>query len=150
MLVLKIIAALALLFAALTLTLGFGERCQTKFGFKPLAPATICLWQIYAVLFYAGRAWMAWAAQAHGDILNGLLVAGAGLFGACWLVVNNYRRTNLPYAAVITAVQIALAVICVPPISFSLLIGDRYANRAPSDAPRQRRKRTLEEELEGR
>ena len=54
MLVLKIIVGLALLFAGLGRLLGFGEHCQTKFGFKPLAPATLCLWQIYAILFYAG------------------------------------------------------------------------------------------------
>ena len=81
---------------------------------------------------------MAWAAQAHGDILNGLLVAGAGLFGACWLVVNNYRRTNLPYAAVITAVQIALAVILFPPLSFFNLIADVYVNRDDSGTQRVR------------
>ncbi len=150
MLVLTLFAALALLFAVLVMTLGFGMHCQNKFGFKPLAPETICLWQFYAVLFYAGQAWMARAAQAHGDTLNGLLVAGAGLFGACWLVVNNYRRTNLPYAAGITVLQIALAVILVPPLSLALLIGDHNANRDRSNAPRQRRKRTLEEELEGR
>ncbi len=150
MLVLKIIVGLALLFAGLGRLLGFGEHCQTKFGFKPLAAVTLCLWQIYAILFYAGWTWMAWAAQAHGDILNGLLVAGAGLFGACWLVVNNYRRTNLPYTAIITVLQVALAVILVPPLSLALLIGDHNANRDRSNAPRQRRKRTLEEELEGR
>ena len=99
------------------MTLDFGEHCQTKFGFKPMAAGTLCLWQLYAILFYGGWMWMANAAQAHGDILNGMLVAGAGLFGACWLVVNNYRRTNLAYAAVITALQIALAVILFPPLS---------------------------------
>ena len=51
-----------------------------------------------------------------------MLVAGAGLFGACWLVVNNYRRTNLAYAAVITALQIALAAILFPPLSLFNLI----------------------------
>ena len=95
MLVLTIVAVLALLFAVLGMTLNFGEHCQTKFGFKPMAGETLCLWQLYAILFYGGWMWMANAAQAHGDILNGMLVAGAGLFGACWLVVNNYRRTNL-------------------------------------------------------
>ncbi len=138
MLILTLLAALALVFAVLAMTLGFGMHCQTKFGFKPLSPATICLWQFYAVLFYAGQAWMARAAQAHGDILNGLLVAGAGLFGACWLVVNNYRRTNLPYAGIITVLQIALAVIHVPPLSLALLIGDHNANRAPSNAQKVR------------
>ena len=78
---------------------------------------------------------MANAAQAHGDILNGMLVAGAGLFGACWLVVNNYRRTNLPYAAVITALQIALAVILFPPLSLFNFVADCER----SDAQRQRR-----------
>ncbi len=139
MLILTLLAALALVFAVLAMTLGFGMHCQTKFGFKPLSPATICLWQFYAVLFYAGQAWMARAAQAHGDTLNGLLVAGAGLFGACWLVVNNYRRTNLAYAAITTALQIALAVICLPPLSLGLLIGEHNANRDPSGTQRQRR-----------
>ena len=138
MLILTLLAALALVFAVLAMTLGFGMHCQTKFGFKPLSPATICLWQFYAVLFYAGQAWMARAAEAHGDILNGLLVAGAGLFGACWLVVNNYRRTNLPYAAIATVLQIALAVICVPPLSHFLVISDLNTNRAPSDAQKVR------------
>ena len=59
MLILEIVAALALLFAVLGMMLGFGSTAKTKFGFKALAPATICLWQLYAVLFYAGRAWMA-------------------------------------------------------------------------------------------
>ena len=139
MLVLTIVAVLALLFAVLGMTLNFGEHCQTKFGFKPMAAGTLCLWQLYAILFYGGWMWMANAAQAHGDILNGMLVAGAGLFGACWLVVNNYRRTNLAYAAITTALQIALAVICLPPLSLGLLIGEHNANRDPSGTQRQRR-----------
>ncbi len=64
MLVLTIIAALALLFAVLEMTLNFGEHCQTKFGFKPMAAGTLCLWQLYAILFYGGWMWMANAAQA--------------------------------------------------------------------------------------
>ena len=139
MLVLTIIAALALLFAVLGMTLNFGEHCQTKFGFKPMAAGTLCLWQIYAILFYGGWMWMANAAQAHGDILNGMLVAGAGLFGACWLVVNNYRRTNLAYAAVITALQIALAVILLSTPITRLTDWRAQADRDPSDAQRQRR-----------
>ncbi len=135
MLILTIIAALALLFAVLAITLNFGERCQSKFGFKPMAAGTLCLWQIYAILFYGGWMWEANAAQAHGDILNGMLVAAAGLFGACWLVVNNDRRTNLAYATVITALQIALAVILFPPLSLFNLI----ELPVPSDAQRQRR-----------
>ena len=135
MLVLTIVAVLALLFAVLGMTLNFGEHCQTKFGFKPMAAGTLCLWQLYAILFYGGWMWMANAAQAHGDILNGMLVAGAGLFGACWLVVNNYRRTTLAYATVITALQIALAVILFPPLSLFNFVADCER----SDAQRQRR-----------
>ncbi len=54
MLVLTIVAVLALLFAVLGMTMNFGEHCQTKFGFKPLAAGTLCLWQLYAILFYGG------------------------------------------------------------------------------------------------
>jgi hypothetical protein len=53
-------------------------------------------------------------------------------------VVNNYRRTNLPYAGIITVLQIALAVICVPPLSLFLVISDLNTNRAPSDAQKVR------------
>ncbi len=139
MLILEIVAALALLFVVVGMITGFGMHCQNKFGFKGLAPATICLWQLYAVLFYVGQAWMASAAQAHGDTLNGMLVAGAALFGALWIVINNYRRTNLLFGTVITVLQIASAVMLVPPLSFGIMIGDHYTeNRLNSDAQKVR------------
>jgi hypothetical protein len=138
MLILKILTTLALLFAAFELTARFGSHCQNKFGFKPADPATVCLWQLYAILFYAGWLWMAQAALAHGDTLNGLLVAGAGTLGAGWLLVSNCRRFRLPYALAATLLQIALAAIIFPPLSLLWLIGDNYANRGTSGAQRVR------------
>ena len=68
-----------------------------------------------------------------------MLVAGAALFGALWIVINNYRRTNLLFGAVITVLQIALAVMLVPPLSFGIMIGDHYTeNRLNSDAQKVR------------
>ena len=82
MLILKLLAALALLFLVPEMTARFGMHYQNKFGCRPAAPGTVCLWQLYAILCCAGWLWMTEAFQTHGNALNGLLVAGAGLLGA--------------------------------------------------------------------
>ena len=78
---------------------------------------------------------MAKASQAHGDMLNALLVAGIGIIGVGWLVVKNYQPTSLPYAVAATLWRI-VAVIVFPPLSLFWLAGDSYANRGSSSAQR--------------
>ena len=129
MAILKLLAVLALLFLALRLTERFAWHCQVKFHFRPAAPETVCLWQLYAALIYAGWLWVAAAANAHGDVLNGLIVAGLGLFGAGCIVVNNYRRTSLLSAAAATVLQLVVAILFFPPLPFAAIIGDRYVGR---------------------
>jgi hypothetical protein len=69
------------------------------------------------------------------------VIAAASILGACWLAVDNYRRTSLHYAIATTVLQIVLAVIVFPPLSFCWLIGDAAStgDRGTSGAQRQRR-----------
>jgi hypothetical protein len=139
MLVLKIAAALALLAGAMEGVDRFSRHFKNKFGARPLSVETICLWQLYAGLTYAGWLWMAAAAKTQGDVLNGLLVIGLGLFGAGRTLVSNYRRAGLFYATAATVLQLVLAVVLFPPLSLLGLIrtppspSSGIAERQPRD-----------------
>jgi hypothetical protein len=139
MLVLKIAATLALFAGAIEGLDRFCRHFENKFGAEAWPMGTICLWQLYAGLMYAGWLWMAAAAKAHGDVLNGLLVTGLGLFGAGCILVNNYRRASPIYAAAATVLQLVLAVVLFPPLSLAGLIGANEHYRPPGGAQRQRR-----------
>jgi hypothetical protein len=139
MLILKIAAALLLLAGAFEGLARFAMHFEKKFGHRPWSAGTTCLWQLYGVLLYDGWLWMLKAAEVHGNIWSGLLVAGGGAVGACWLLVTAYRRSSLLYASAAIVLQLALSVIAFPPLSIFWLIADQWANRDPSAAPRQRR-----------
>ena len=139
MLVLKIAGAVLLLAGVFEGLSRFAMHFKAKFGHGPWSAGTICLWQLYGGLLYGGWLWMLKAAEAHGDILNGLLVAGGGALGACWLLVTTYRRSTVPYATAAIVLQLALTVIAFPPLSLAWLIGEHNANREPRSVQRQRR-----------
>jgi hypothetical protein len=139
MLVLKISAALALLVEVLKMTDRFQTHCKKKFGVKAVDPESVCLWQLYAVIAGAGWLWMTWAARAHGDMLNGLLVMAAAFLWAGWLVVINLRQFGPFYGIAATSLQLLLAAVLIPPFSHMWLVGDRFANRDFRGGQKQRR-----------
>ncbi len=124
MLVLKIVGALALLGLAVEALVKFHQHCEKKFNYPALSPTWLSLWQLAALLGFAGWYWERAAAKAHGDILNGLLFAGAGILIAAVLTVRNFRCTNLVYGPLITLLQLPLAVLLVPPFSIGFAIGE--------------------------
>ncbi len=124
MLVLKIAGALVLLGLAVEALVKFHQHCEKKFNYPALSPTWLSLWQLAALLGFAGWYWEEAAAKAQGDVLNGLVLAGAGVLIAAILTVRNFRRTNLLYSPLITVLQLALAVPLVPPFSIGFALGE--------------------------
>jgi hypothetical protein len=118
MLVLKLpgflIAVLAIVVALFSIADVFNAHCARKFGHRFLTVEYFGMWALLLALCWAGSAWYRYSAAIHGDVLNGLVLAGAGIAGGFTILVSNIKQTNVIYGTFGTAAQIAFAVVTGP------------------------------------
>jgi uncharacterized BrkB/YihY/UPF0761 family membrane protein len=118
MLVLKLlgflVAVLAIVVALSSIADAFNAHCARKFGHRFLTVEYFGMWAILLALCWAGSAWYRYSAANHGDVLNGLVLAGAGIAGGFAILVANITQTNVTYGVFGTAAQIAFAVMTGP------------------------------------
>jgi hypothetical protein len=88
------------------------------------------MWAILLALCWAGSAWYRYSAANHGDVLNGLVLAGAGLAGGFAILISNIKQTNVIYGVFGTGAQVAFAVMTGPFILGA--IGGGMAEGSPS------------------
>ena len=114
MLVLKLlgflVAVLAIFLALSSIADAFNAHCARKFGHRFLTIEYFGMWAILLALCWAGSAWYRYSAANRGDVLNGLVLAGAGLAGGIAILVTNIKQTNVIYGVFGTAAQVAFAV----------------------------------------
>jgi uncharacterized BrkB/YihY/UPF0761 family membrane protein len=134
MLVLKLlgflVAVLAIVVALFSIADAFNAHCVRKFGHRFLTVEYFGMWAILLALCWAGSAWYGYSAANHGDVLSGLVLAGAGLAGGLAILVTNIMQTNVIYGLFGTAVQMAFAVMTGPFILGA--IGGGMAEGSPS------------------
>ncbi len=104
-----LIASLALL-VALSYAYGYyNDRCQERFGVKPLNMDGIVLWIILLAAICYGDTWRRCAAATGRDGSTALLLMGLGTSGAIASLIVSLRRTNTVYGLAGTALKFASA-----------------------------------------
>lgn len=118
MLVIKILAGLAIIFALYISVSKFNNHCSGLFGHAFFTRNAFLVTVASLVFLIVGNMWRQSAAVHHGDVLNGTVVMLIGAGITFFMIYSNIKRTNLVYGIGGSVVQLglffALAYISIP------------------------------------
>ncbi|WP_151899636.1 hypothetical protein [Sulfurimonas hydrogeniphila] len=105
MLILKIIAALVVLYVLYIIAIEINKYTQKKYRYLFLNKITlITSLSGYGVSFF-GYNWYVNALSQHGDILNGQILMAIGAILLLWTMYTNIDKTGLFTGAIFTVIQ---------------------------------------------
>lgn len=108
MMMLSLVLVALVAFGLIWVLRKFDAHVEAKFDHSFLSMGdfiVVCLW---ILLIVGGNWWRESASNNGGDPLNGIVVMALGVLVFLWTVIKNVRRTNLPYAAVGSPLQVGL------------------------------------------
>jgi len=108
MLVLKIIAGVALLWALYRVIRSLNNKVIKKFNYEFLDKAVFSIAFISNLLIYFGQMWYFEAVERSGDVFNGILLIGFGIVGLLFIVFINIKRTNFLVGISGSVIQLSL------------------------------------------
>jgi len=105
MLILKILAALAVLYALYMIAVEINKYTQKKYRYLFLNKITlITSLSGYGASFF-GYNWYVNALSQHGDILNGQILMAIGAILLLWTIYTNIDKTGLFTGTIFTVIQ---------------------------------------------
>jgi len=132
MLILKILAALVVLYVIYQIAIALNLFTQKRYGYLFLNKQTlITSLSGYGALLF-GESWYLSALAKHGDILNGQILIGIGVLLLLWTIYSNITNTGLLTGIIFTAIQqIIYLVVGAASFLILFLLFAAYANVKP-------------------
>ena len=105
MLILKILAALAVLLILYFIAIEINKYTQKRYRFLFLNKTTLTTSLSGYGSLLVGYNWYVNTLEKHGDILNGQILIGVGTLLLFWTIYNNIKNTGLVVGTLFTLIQ---------------------------------------------